>query len=165
MMFYARLVAIAALLAGLWAGVGYIHHKGVTEGKAEVQQKWDADKLARSQAETAATLSRVKNNERIAEQQALDNEKIKKGHDDEIASIRVANANPVRLRISDSICRGFASATKAQSAGSGDAALAGTLALPEALERNLQDLIQEADTIVASCRAAQSFIRTNGMDK
>ena len=163
MMFYARLVAIAALLAGLFAGIGYIHHKGVTEGKAEVQQKWDADKLARSQAETAATLSRVKNNERIAEQQALDNAKIKKGHDDEIAAIRAANASPYRLRIPDSVCRGFASATPAQSPGVGNAPFAGTLALPEALERNLQDLIQEADTIVASCRAAQSFIRNNGM--
>ncbi|MFZ6734757.1 hypothetical protein ACO0LG_22730 [Undibacterium sp. Ji42W] len=164
-MIYARLIVLAALLAGLWAGVGYIHHQGLVEGKKEVQQEWDADKLAKSQAETAATLSRVKNNERIAEQQALDNAKIKKGHDDEMAAVRAANASPYRLRVSDSICRGFASATNTQSPGVGNAPATGTLALPEALERNLQDLIQEADTMLASCRAAQSFIRSNGMDK
>lgn len=54
-------VGLVALLGGLWAGYAYIVHTARSEGRAEVQALWDADKQAREVlAAAAAENTRVK---------------------------------------------------------------------------------------------------------
>lgn len=44
-----KLALVAALALALVAGVWKIRHGGIVDGRAEVQQKWDAEKLALSE--------------------------------------------------------------------------------------------------------------------
>jgi hypothetical protein len=114
-----------------------------------------------TEADNAAIMARVNENERLAEQQAEDNQRIKKGYDDEIAQIRAAGAvaGTGRLRIPATVCSGSAPAAQATAASGSAAAATGTVALPEAIDRDLRALMVEADSVVASCRAAQEYVR------
>ncbi len=159
MSLYVKLIALVALIASLWG----FQHTGVSQGRAEVQAKWDKEKREQAEEDKAALFTRIKNNERIAEQQALNDERIRNENKDEVAAIRAAYARPAGLRLPASVCSGLAAGTQAESASGGNAAATGTLALPPAIERDLQKLMKEADTVVASCRAAQKFIRLNKM--
>ncbi len=162
MSIWAKLLLLVALVVALIGVMWDLQHRGLVQGRAEVQAKWNQEKRELAEAEKAALLSRIKNNERIAEQQALDNEKIKKGHKDEIAAISAANAHRTGLRVPASICGGSAAAAQTSSAPGSDATATGTIALPPAIDRDLQDLMEEADQVVASCRSTQQFVILNG---
>jgi hypothetical protein len=149
------IAVIAAALALFGAG----HHFGA-QG---VQADWSKETAERKTAETAAILTRIKNNERIADQQEADRQKLKKGHTDEIAQIRAAYATDRGLRLPAAVCCGLAAGTEAESASRGNGSTSGTVALPGSIERDLRALMLEADTVVAGCRVAQAFIRDNGM--
>jgi hypothetical protein len=149
------IAVIAAALALFGAG----HHFGA-QG---VQADWSKETADRKTAETAAILTRIKNNERIADQQEIDHQKLKKGHTNEIAQIRAAYATDRGLRLPATVCRGLAASTETESASRGNGAAAGTVALPDSIDRDLRALMLEVDTIVAGCRVAQAFIRDNGM--
>lgn len=151
-----RIAAIAMTALALFGG-------GVVVGKKYVQGNWDAEAHARTAAESAAILTRVKNNERQAEQQLLDNRKIKKVNQDEIRKIHAGYATTSRLRVPASVCNRPASGAEADSASGSNGATAGTVALPDKIESDLYALMRDADVIVAQCRAAQEFIRANGM--
>lgn len=155
----AGLALAAALVAGYFAW----HHHVLGQGRAEMKAEWAADNALRTKAENAAILHRLNSNDRIREQQEIDLKKMKKENADEIAKIRAAYATDGRLRIPATVCSGFAASTEAGRASGGNAASAGTVALPAQTERDLRGLMQEADTIVAGCRAAQAFIRSNGL--
>ncbi len=161
MSLYVKLIALVALLAALIASLWGFQHAGVSQGRAEVQAKWDKEKREQAEADKAALFTRIKNNERIAEQQALNDERIRNENKVEIAAIRAAYARPAGLRLPASGCSGSAAGVEAESASGGNAAFARTVALPPAIERDLQELMQEADIVVANCRATQSFIRVN----
>ncbi|WP_394780578.1 hypothetical protein [Undibacterium sp.] len=167
MSFYARLIAVLLLLGALSAVMWGMQRRGQQQGRAEVQAKWDKDSRDRAEAEKSALLVWVKNNERIAEQQALDGQRITKDTNNELSQIGAAydgsRHTDAGLRVTAGICRGLAPAANTASAAASDAATAATVALPAEIERNLQNLMQEADTIVAGCRATQQFIRVNGM--
>lgn len=147
---------ILALVLGIFAA-------GHRFGAQGVQAAWDKERAERVAADNAAILSRVKNNERIAEQQALDNDRIRKGYEDEIARIRADRARAPGLRVTADVCTGLAGAAKTEGTGGSDAAVTGTIALPAQVDRDLRQLMEEADEVVAGCRAAQDFIVTNGM--
>lgn len=149
------LAVICIALGLLWTG----HHFGA-QG---VQAKWDRETAQRKTDENSAILSRIRNNERIAEQQEADKKRMKKGHADEIAQVRAAYAADRGLRVDAAICAGFTEGARADGARGSDAGAAGTVALPEEVERDLRALMLEADTMLATCRVAQEFIRSNGM--
>jgi hypothetical protein len=153
-------IAIAAVIAILLAGS---HWKVYVMGGDSVRVEWQAETLKRKTAENAAILTRIKNNERTADQQEVDRQKLKKGHTDEIAQIRAAYATDRGLRLPATVCRGLAAGTEAESASRGNGSTSGTVALPGSIERDLRALMLEADTVVAGCRVAQAFIRDNGM--
>lgn len=155
----AGLALAIALVAGYFAWESRIRG----QGRASMKAEWDADNALRTKAENAAILHRLNSNDRIREQQEIDLNKMKKVNADEIAKIRAAYATDSRLRIPATVCSGFAASTEADRTGGGAAAPAGTVALSDKVESDLLALMQEADTIVAGCRAAQSFIRDNGL--
>lgn len=152
---FKALAVLCVALALLWIG-----HRFGAQG---VQAKWDRETAQRKADENAAVMSRIRNNERIVEQQAIDKQRMKKGHADEIAQIRAAYAADRGLRLNADVCAGLAEGAKADGAGRGDGTTSGSIALPDEIERDLRALMLEADTVVASCRVAQEFIRSNGM--
>jgi len=162
---YVKLIAAGALLAALAAGAWYFHHSGYETGAAAVKADWDKAKAAQAIADNTAILAQVKNNERLAAHQDAINQQLKDDHAKEIAQIRtrVAADSTYRLRLPASVCSGFAKGAEAQSTSGSDTATAGTVALPDEVTRNLRDLMVEADTVTAGCRAAQKFIIENGM--
>lgn len=149
------LVAAAAL-----AAVFFSYEMGEKAGRNQVQQAWGAAQLQRKTEETQAIWSRVKNNEREREQQALNEKKQKENYDSEINRIRTAYAGTHSLRIkAEHICAGFAPATQTKTTSGGNEALAGTIALPDEIAKNLWQLVRDADELLAQCRMAQQFIR------
>lgn len=162
-MIYAKVAAAIALLAALVAGYFAIELHGVTQGRAEVQNKWDAETVTRKTAEAAAVIARVAENKQIVDQQQLDNQRITKAHNDEINSVRAAIARAPGLRIGAALCSGFASAPDTVGAGSGDDADPRTRLLPDALDRDIKALILEVEEVASTGRACQSFVRAGGM--
>lgn len=142
-------------------------------GAAGVQADWDHDKLTRANAEKAAVLAAVAKNEADRQQDLAAARKTiatyeRKSREDEdrIAAERSA-ADRERLRITIPKRECPAPAVEAASAGRADAAGAEeTVELPEAVERGLRDLVEDADREVArlgaKVDALQDWIRTHG---
>lgn len=108
--------------------------------------------------ENAAMITRMQERDRIEAEHEVDRQKLKKGHADEIATIRRANAGG--LRVNARLCAGFA---ETQSAGRGDDRDSATRMVPESVERDFERLRIEIETVFAACRVAQQFITDNGM--
>jgi polyhydroxyalkanoate synthesis regulator phasin len=145
------------------------HHVGA----AGVQAAWESDKLARATAQEKAVLAAVTQNE-LARQKDLAAARTtiatyeRKLHesDDRIAAERAA-ADHQRLRIT--VPQRDCAAPAGDAAGAGRADAAGTeetVELPEAVERGLRDLAEDADREVArlgaKVDALQEWIRTHG---
>lgn len=156
---YVGAIKALAVIAALLAIFGFGHRTGAQGVKAD----WAQETAERKTAENAAILTRIKNNERVAAQQDVDRQKLKKGHADEIAKIRSAYAADRRLRINAKLCIGFAAGPNAESANGGDDGTAATRLLPEAYDRDIKSLGIEYETAIAGCRVAQKFISDNGM--
>jgi hypothetical protein len=156
---YPLLLLVA--LAG--AGGAYEHETGITKGKAIVQEQWDAAEKQRADAEQKATLKAIENNTRIAQQQEIDNRKVSNAHQSELTAVRAEYGRPAgRLRITGAVCDQSAATTETDRAGGADAAPAGTVVLPEPIERDLRRLARDADEVMATARALQEWARLNG---
>lgn len=146
-------LGIGLCIATLY-GFHILKTRYIEEGKSLIYQEW---KIADAEREEKA------NDARIAEQQkqASINESIKKGHAHELAKIHTSYATANRLRLPSTVCDQFAASGKGTSASGGDAAVTGTVALPEPIERDLRGLAMEADTMLANYRALQEFVKQN----
>lgn len=155
----AKLISLL-LMIGLAFG---IHWHGVNQGKRLERSEWQAKDSARITAEQKATLTAIENNTRIAQQQEIDKRKVINAHQAELAAIRAAYERPAtRLRITSAVCNQPAAATEADNASRTDAPIAGTVALPESIERDLRKLARDADEVTATARALQEFAKTSG---
>lgn len=155
-------LAVAAALAGVW-------HVSAER----VRGQWAAADNVRLVAEKKATAQRLAANAATAATQDADREKLKKGYEDEIETLRAGAAVAGRVRVNAAVCSGFAAPAKTESPGRGVEAVAGagplpapdagnTAELPEPYSDDLDALTDEADKIVASCRVAQKFLIDNG---
>lgn len=155
---WGRLLVLLAFAASL-TGYGYV--KGLHHAEAAEHVR-DA---ARTTAENTAILKRVSDNKALAAKQEAEKQTLKKGYQDEIdAANATANRNkPAGLRISAAICNSAAGSTKSQGSSGGNVPTAGTVILPENIGVDLRALMLQADKVVASCRVAQEFIKSEGM--
>lgn len=144
---------LAAVVGLLWIG----HHYGA-QG---VQAKWDRETAERRQAENAAILTRIKNNERKIEQDKINSARIAKEHKNEMDQIRAALAAE-RLR-KPAWCDGSAEGAQANSPNGSDGADPAGRLLPPAVEQTVRRLIEETERAAAAGRACQEFVRSNGM--
>jgi hypothetical protein len=151
---YKALVIIAALLAMCFAS----YRVGVKLERAVWQQK----EAERKVAENAAILTRIKNNERKTEQDKLNSARIAKEHKRELDQVR-SDIAAERLRVGPNFCPRSAEGAEANSPGSGDGADPGGRLLLEEVDRNLKALMDAMEGAAATGRAAQEFIRSNGM--
>lgn len=151
------------LVIALLVGVYFygVHEKNA--GRAEVKTKWDAETLKRTNAETAAVLARVAENQAIFKRQERDSENIKKAHDDEINTVRAVLAKSERLRAGTAFCGGSASKADAQSAGGSNGADPGRALVRQDVQRDIDALKLTVESAFAAGRACQAFVKANGM--
>lgn len=154
--------ALIAFVALAGAGAVYEREKGKSEGRAIVQALWDADKLARANAEKSAVLERVAQNQQIFRQQEIRNQNITKANNDELAQVRAALAAAKRVR-QPAFCSGSASPAEAASAGGSDATDPASRLLPESVDSAIRALILETEQAAATGRVCQAFVKANGM--
>lgn len=133
-------------------------------GAGRVQAKWDAQVKQQAVAAEAALELRREQNRAIGAEQALKSAQIQKGHDDEMAKVRADLRNSKRLRLGAAWCDGGTPGpAKASGPAGGDGAgTAGRVLSPE-LDAAVKSLIEQAEDAAGTARAAQKFIRDNGM--
>lgn len=154
---------ILALGIGLW----WYGDSQYDRGAAAVQAEWDHDAEERRKSAEAAIRHRETENELLKADQQKRLAAQKRKYADEIAAIKRRRDELLgeRLRLPETVCAGSAGKTEAEGTVRGVGDLAGTVALPESVERDLRELMEHADTIVAACRQAQQFITENGFEE
>ena len=155
----AGLALAIALVAGYFAWESRIRG----QGRAEMKAEWDADNALRTKAENAAILQRVADNKALAETQAETNRLITRNKDAEITKIRADIANAPRMRTGQTFCGGSSAPAEASSVSRGDGANTGSRVLSAEMDRAVRELIEETERAAATGRAAQAFIRANGL--
>lgn len=154
-------LAVGALVLTLFAGT---YWKGYTHGRDNVRQQWEQAKDAQVVAENKAIAARIAENAAAATKANAEKIAIKKGYENEIVTLRAARAAVApSLYVPSSICEGFTATAEGRSTGRGSTDPAATRLLPPAPAANLYALVDQADEIVAGCRVAQEFIKSQGM--
>ena len=159
---YKNLAIVGAallVLLGLWWGVSH-HYTEV--GKAEVQAKWEKDKVARAKAEELAIADRNTKNAQEKERQDVVNKTITEKYN-EINNLRNELATAKRMRIGTAICsQRPSSPAKTTSPESSAPADTGAIVVREDVERDIRALMIRVEESFATGRACQAFIRENG---
>lgn len=141
----ALLLLLSGFAAGWWLGAG------------RVQGKWDASKAQIAQAQDAAIIQRVTENQALIDKNAADNAAITKAKNEEIAAVRSSLA--VSLRRGAGICARPASAPEVPATGSSDAASAPSELFRPDIDRDLRATMMEMEEVASTARACQSFVR------
>lgn len=160
-----KAIAIFLLCAVLIGGFFGIKHLGVIDGRAEVQALWDKDKIKRDDAQTLAIKNRDAENENDRAKQKAINDDITKGKTDELDKVRSDLAAVKRVRVGPAFCgrNGPAGQTNSTSSSSSNGNSASSGLLPESVDGRVKQLILESEETAATARAAQKFIRDNGL--
>lgn len=149
------LIALVLLLAyGL-------HERGV--GERLVQAKWDAANVAQALASKEAIDKRTEDNALLKTIQLGTSANIQKVHDNEITTLTASLAASKRMRVGPNFCPNTSGQTSSNSPGSSDGADTGGRLLSESVDAATKQLILKAEEVAATGRAAQAFIKKNGM--
>lgn len=146
---------IAILIA---TGIAFELH-----GRSAVQQKWDIAKAQQAQQANDLLQQRHAENAAIATQQTIINTTIQKAHDEELRQLNAALAHAERLRIGTRFCSDTTRPTPTESTTRNDATDTTGRLLSEEMDRTVKQLILESEQAAATGRAAQEFIRENGL--
>jgi hypothetical protein len=138
-----------------------VHERGV--GERSVQAKWDAANVAQALANKEAIDKRIQDNALLKTIQLGTSANIQKAHDNEISTLTASLAAAKRLRVGAAFCPGPTGQINSNSPSSGNGAdSAGRLLSPE-MDAAVKQLILESEAAAATGRAAQAFIKENGM--
>ncbi|WP_124572532.1 hypothetical protein [Herminiimonas sp. KBW02] len=146
----AALVFVLLLVSSHW----YVYNAGNRNGSNAVlveRQASDLKAWQDSAADIAIELDR---------QQAA-NLKVSNDYQKELRAIR-AYQPAGRVLLPAAICNQAAGKAEAAGTGRSDGAVAGTIALPEDIERRLRERRKEADGVTAICRGLQNWAIENG---
>lgn len=134
-------------------------------GAGRVQKRWDLQQQHEKDVADSALKLRQEENAAQAADQALRSANIQKGSDDEMDKLRADLRNSERLRLGTAWCDGGQSprATEAGSAGSGNEANTASRVLSAEMDRAVKSLMLEMEEVASTGRAAQEFIKVNGM--
>ena len=132
-------------------------------GRSVVQQKWNIAKVQQAHLTKNALQQRHAENAALTAQQTAINNTIQKTHDEEIDKLNAALAHSERLRIGTQFCSNAIRQTNPQSTTSSDGTDPSGWILSEEMDRAVKQLILESEQVAATGRAAQAFIRENGL--
>lgn len=138
---------------------------GDSRGAHRIQKKWDLQVQQLKDANEAALELRREQNRAQAAEQAVASAKIQKEHDDEMSQVRDDLRNSEWLRLGAAWCDGAspAGSTQTSGAGSSNASDSAGRLLPADLDAAVKAKLEEMEAVAATGRAAQRFIRDNGM--
>lgn len=142
----ALLLLLAGFASGWWLGAGHM------EGK------WSASKAAIAQAQDAAIIQRVTENQALIDKNAADNAAITKAKNEEITAVRSSLA--ISLRRGSGICAGSARAPEAAATGSGNEANPAGGAFRDDIQRDISAALMEMESVAATARACQAFVKS-----
>jgi hypothetical protein len=138
-----------------------LHERSV--GERLVQAKWDAANVAQALASKEAIDKRTEDNALLKTIQLGTSANIQKVHDNEITTLTASLAASKRLRVGAAFCPAPTGQTNSNSTSSSDGVdSAGRLLSPE-VDAAVKQLILESEEAAATGRAAQAFIKENGM--
>lgn len=158
-----KAIASLAVIVGLWFGWRAVKNHYIDVGRAEVQAKWEKDKIARKQAEELAEADRKAANAREKERQDRVTQTITEKYHADLAKVRGDLAAAKRVRVGTAICgQGSSGATQAPGAQGSEPADTGTRVVREDIERDIRTMMVVVEEAFATGRACQSFIRDNG---
>lgn len=142
----ALLLLVLGFASGWWLGAG------------RMEGKWSASKAAMAQAQDAAIIQRVTENQALIDKNAADNAAITKAKNEEIAAVRSSLA--ISLRRGAGICARPASAPEVAATGSGDAADTASGVFRSDIQRDIGASLMEMEEVAATGRACQSYVRS-----
>lgn len=151
---YTILGGVLLLIAVAFGG----YHKGHSIGAAEVQTKWDANKIARSEANNKAIVDAVAKNNLEHEADLIKTAKVITNYetalDTKNAQIATArrDADAKRLRITvdqSAVCARPSEAAETAGAKSVDGTGTAAIDLPREIEQGLRDLAEDDDKAIA----------------
>lgn len=162
---YLLLIKIGAALLLCAALFAFGYHKG---GQS-VQAEWDAQKVVQLKLSLELTQKHSKEVAELTHEHNRRNRDVSNTHQDalkaitaDLAAARRAVRSAGGLRVSSSICSSFAANAKAAGDIGNDAAIAGTVALPDAVTEDLFSIVAEADKVTEVARSCQDWVRKNG---
>ena len=132
-------------------------------GQHVVQARWDAFNVAQAVKNKEAIDKRVEDNTLLKTVQVGTSTNIQKAHDNEIATLHASLAAAKRMRVGPSFCPSVTGQANSNSASSGNGDNSTGWLLPPTMDAAVKQLILESETAAATGRAAQEFIRSNGM--
>jgi hypothetical protein len=130
-------------------------------GRHAVQVKWNAAIVAQKASDDAALEIRNESNRMEKRFQDDRSTRIQKESDDELIKVR-SDIAAQRVRIGTALCSATGPASST-SAASGSAADTGSGLVSESTQRSINELEVAVESALAAGRAAQAFIRENGM--
>lgn len=133
------------------------HERGV------VQAKWDAVNVAQALANKEAIDKRTEDNALLKTIQLGTSANLQKVHDNEITTLTASLAAAKRMRVGAAFCPGPTGQTNSNSPSSGDGSDSGGRLLSPEVDAAVKQLIMESEKAAATGRAAQAFIKKNGM--
>ena len=142
----ALLLLVLGFTSGWWLGAG------------RMEGKWNASKAAIAQAQDAAIIQRVTENQALIDKYAADNAAITKAKNEEIAAVR--SSLSISLRRGAGICAGPASAPEVAATGSGNEANPASGAFRDDVARDIGAALMEMEEVAATGRACQSYVRS-----
>ena len=142
----ALLLLVLGFASGWWLGAG------------RMEGKWNASKSAIAQAQDAAIIQRVTENQALIDKYAADNAAITKAKNEEIAAVHSSLA--VSLRRGAGICAGSTRAPEVPATGSGNEANPASGAFRDDVARDIRAALMEIEEVAATGRACQSFVRS-----
>lgn len=142
----ALLLLLSGFAAGWWLGAG------------RMESKWNASKAAMAQAQDAAIIQRVTENQALIDKNAADNAAITKAKNEEIAAVRSSLA--VSLRRGAGICAGSARTPEVAATRSGNEANPASGAFRDDVARDIGAALMGMEEVAATARACQSYVRS-----
>lgn len=132
-------------------------------GRSVIQQKWNIDKAKQAQQATDVMKQRQLEIAALNVQQTTINTTIQKEHDEELRTINSALTRSERLRISTHFCADVTRPPATQSTTGSTEADTTSRVLSAKVDRAVRQLILETEQATVTGRAAQAFIRENGL--
>lgn len=158
------MLAIVIALAGAGAS-GYLGgHRAATR---TLEAQYQAEKAAQAQTVSTALQAAIERVEAKYQQQLTTNRRTIDAYEKKLRDLERPVPLAGGLRVPATICAGLgpaAGATVAAGTGPVAGATTGTVALPERITADLQDLTLQCDRVAERLRALQGWIRESGLD-
>lgn len=156
-----KLIVYIAILAGLIGGFFMYGAYTAAKSAKEIQSQWDEEKALYAGRVLQQEMQNKVDQERLKEE--LANQKQELQNENVAIAGELDRAIKRSLRIPATTCPTYSLASDTEGTQGDNETVATSVALPETITSDLRRLMAEADGVTAQARAAQVFIKNNGL--